>query len=59
MTSADAQTAVLMDGTATARALRVEIAEGVAALRAAGRPAPHLAAVLIGADPASETYVAI
>ncbi len=53
------QTAVLMDGTATARTIRAEIAEGVAALRAAGKPAPHLAAVLIGADPASETYVAM
>lgn len=57
MNSTTAQTAVLMDGTATARAIRAEIAAGVAALRAAGKPAPHLAAVLIGADPASETYV--
>ena len=55
----DVQTAVLMDGTATARTLRAEIAAGVAALRSAGQPAPHLAAVLIGADPASETYVSM
>ena len=54
-----AQTAVLMDGTATARAIRTEIAADVAALRATGRLAPHLAAVLIGANPASETYVAM
>jgi methylenetetrahydrofolate dehydrogenase (NADP+)/methenyltetrahydrofolate cyclohydrolase len=59
MNSRDAQTAVLMDGTATARTIRAEIAAGVAALRAAGQPAPHLAAVLIGADPASETYVSM
>ena len=49
--------ALLLDGTATARAIRAEIAEGVAALKAAGRRAPHLAAVLIGNNPASEAYV--
>ncbi len=59
MNNSDTQTAVLMDGTATARTLRAEIAAGVAALRAAGHAAPHLAAVLIGADPASETYVSM
>jgi methylenetetrahydrofolate dehydrogenase (NADP+)/methenyltetrahydrofolate cyclohydrolase len=51
--------AILLDGTATARAVRVEVAEQVATLRAEGKPAPHLAAVLIGANPASETYVAM
>ncbi|HLJ57050.1 MAG TPA: bifunctional methylenetetrahydrofolate dehydrogenase/methenyltetrahydrofolate cyclohydrolase FolD [Chthonomonadaceae bacterium] len=49
--------AVLLDGTATARAIRFEVAAGVEAFRAAHGRAPHLAAVLIGADPASETYV--
>ncbi len=51
--------AILLDGTATARAIRTEIAEAVRRFRAANGHAPHLAAVLIGADPASETYVAM
>lgn len=51
--------AILLDGTATARAIRAEVAEGVKRLKAAGKPAPHLAAVLIGENPASETYVAM
>ncbi len=59
MTEQARQAAVLMDGTATARAIRAEIAQGVTELVGAGRPAPHLAAVLIGADPASETYVSM
>jgi methylenetetrahydrofolate dehydrogenase (NADP+)/methenyltetrahydrofolate cyclohydrolase len=59
MSRSSEESAVLMDGTATARTIRAEIAEGVAALKAAGKPTPHLAAVLIGADPASETYVAM
>ncbi|HZT43157.1 MAG TPA: bifunctional methylenetetrahydrofolate dehydrogenase/methenyltetrahydrofolate cyclohydrolase FolD [Chthonomonadaceae bacterium] len=49
--------AVLLDGTATARAIRAEVAEGVAAIKAAGGRAPRLAAVLIGNNPASEAYV--
>jgi methylenetetrahydrofolate dehydrogenase (NADP+) / methenyltetrahydrofolate cyclohydrolase len=49
--------ATLLDGTATARAIRAETAEKVRAFRAKHGAAPHLAAVLIGADPASETYV--
>ena len=49
--------AVLLDGTATSRAIRAEITAEVEALTAAGRRAPHLAAVLIGNNPASETYV--
>lgn len=59
MSSMEAGDGILLDGTATARTLRAEIAESVAALKAAGKPAPHLAAVLIGADPASETYVSM
>jgi methylenetetrahydrofolate dehydrogenase (NADP+)/methenyltetrahydrofolate cyclohydrolase len=51
--------AILLDGTATARTMRSEIAEGVRAFRKAHGRAPHLAAVLIGADPASETYVSM
>ena len=51
--------AVLLDGTATAKAIRAEIAAGVKNLQAAKGIAPHLAAVLIGANPASETYVSM
>ncbi|HZO88243.1 MAG TPA: bifunctional methylenetetrahydrofolate dehydrogenase/methenyltetrahydrofolate cyclohydrolase FolD [Chthonomonadaceae bacterium] len=51
--------ALLLDGTATARAIRAEVAEGVKQRKAAGGPTPHLAAVLIGNNPASETYVAM
>src|ERR1041385_3457103 len=47
----------LLDGTATARTIRAEIAESVRTFRERYDRAPHLAAVLIGADPASETYV--
>ncbi len=51
--------AQLLDGTATARTIRTEIAERVTAIKANQGLTPHLAAVLIGADPASETYVAM
>jgi len=50
-------TAQLIDGTATARAVREDVARGVAELVAAGGTAPGLATVLIGEDPASEVYV--
>jgi len=52
-------TAVLLDGTATARAIRTEITERVAKVKQTKGVTPHLAAVLIGADPASETYVSM
>ncbi|HLK57614.1 MAG TPA: bifunctional methylenetetrahydrofolate dehydrogenase/methenyltetrahydrofolate cyclohydrolase FolD [Chthonomonadaceae bacterium] len=58
MTSQEPESAVLLDGTATARTIRAEITEQVTALLARG-VTPHLAAVLIGANPASETYVAM
>lgn len=51
--------AILIDGTATARAIRAELAADVAHLKETRGITPHLAAVLIGADPASETYVAM
>jgi methylenetetrahydrofolate dehydrogenase (NADP+)/methenyltetrahydrofolate cyclohydrolase len=51
--------AQLLDGQATARVIRAEVAEGVKAHIEAGGARPHLAAVLIGANPASETYVAM
>ncbi len=50
-------TARLIDGTATARRVREDVARGVEKLVAAGGVAPGLATVLIGEDPASEVYV--
>lgn len=47
----------LLDGTITARALRNEVAREVAERVQSGHNPPHLAAVLIGDDPASHTYV--
>ena len=46
----------LLDGKATAAAVRAEVALEVARLRAAGT-APKLVVVLVGEDPASQVYV--
>ena len=51
-------TSKLIDGKAVAEAIKKEIAKEVAALIDADLKAPHLAAILVGNDPASETYVA-
>jgi methylenetetrahydrofolate dehydrogenase (NADP+)/methenyltetrahydrofolate cyclohydrolase len=50
-------TARLIDGTAVARRVREDVAQGVEKLVADGGTAPGLATVLIGDDPASEVYV--
>ena len=50
-------TAHIIDGKAIAAAVRNEVAEGVAALRAAGADAPELAVVIVGDDPASHIYI--
>ncbi|MDO4715561.1 MAG: bifunctional methylenetetrahydrofolate dehydrogenase/methenyltetrahydrofolate cyclohydrolase FolD [Bacteroidales bacterium] len=47
----------LIDGKATAATIKAEIAAEVAAIVAAGGKRPHLAAILIGHDGGSETYV--
>jgi methylenetetrahydrofolate dehydrogenase (NADP+)/methenyltetrahydrofolate cyclohydrolase len=47
----------LIDGKATAAAIKAEIAEEVSQIVAAGGKRPHLAAVLVGHDGGSETYV--
>jgi methylenetetrahydrofolate dehydrogenase (NADP+)/methenyltetrahydrofolate cyclohydrolase len=47
-----------MDGKATAAAIKQEIAAQVSQMLAEGRRAPHLAAILVGHDGGSETYVA-
>lgn len=48
----------LIDGKAVAKQLKEEIAQKVADMTAAGKKRPHLAAVLVGHDGGSETYVA-
>lgn len=50
-------TATALNGIPVAESIYVEIAAGVEQRRLAGRPAPHLAAVLVGDDPASQTYI--
>ena len=47
----------LIDGKATAAAIKAEIAEEVKRIIATGRKQPHLVAVLVGHDGGSETYV--
>jgi len=47
----------LIDGKATAAAIKAEIAEEVRQIVAQGGKQPHLAAVLVGHDGGSETYV--
>ena len=47
----------LIDGKATAAAIKAEIAEEVKQIIAGGGKQPHLAAVLVGHDGGSETYV--
>lgn len=51
--------AEILDGQATARVIRAEVAERVAALKAARGVTPRLAAVLVGDNPASEAYVSM
>lgn len=48
----------ILDGKSTAASIRAEIGAEVADLVARGHRAPHLAAVLVGNDGGSETYVA-
>ncbi len=48
----------LIDGKATAAAIKAEIAAQVASMKASGQREPHLAAILVGHDGGSETYVA-
>lgn len=47
----------LIDGKATATAIKAEIAEEVKNIVEAGGKRPHLAAILVGHDGGSETYV--
>lgn len=49
---------LVLDGKIAAAAVKAELKAQTNALSAAGKPAPHLAAILIGNNGASETYVA-
>lgn len=49
---------VLIDGKKVAAEIKAEIAAEVAEMTARGERAPHLAAILVGHDGGSETYVA-
>jgi len=48
---------ILLDGKKTSADLKIEIAESVKQLKAQGKKTPHLAAILVGTDGASMTYV--
>ncbi len=49
---------VLIDGRLVAKKIKAEIKKEVAEIVDRGENGPHLAAVLVGEDPASQTYVA-
>ena len=48
---------ILLDGKKTSGDLKIEIAESVKQLKEQGKKTPHLAAILVGTDGASMTYV--
>jgi len=52
-------TPIILDGTATAKIIRAEVAVAARALTARTGVVPTLAAILAGDDPASATYVAM
>lgn len=55
---AETTTAQILDGRATSAAIKAELTERVAALKAKG-VTPGIATVLVGADPASQLYVSM
>ena len=58
MCQSDDEMMRIIDGKAVAAHIRKEIADEVVKIKAAGGKTPHLAAVLVGHDGGSETYVA-
>src|SRR5210317_105539 len=48
---------VILDGKITSNAIKDEIANAVSKLKSKGKKVPHLAAILVGTDGASMTYV--
>jgi methylenetetrahydrofolate dehydrogenase (NADP+)/methenyltetrahydrofolate cyclohydrolase len=57
MTKEKKKTATIIDGKEVSKALKERIKKEVAELLDKGEDGPHLAAVIVGNDPASETYV--
>ena len=57
MINSNAVRGLLIDGKTTAAQIKAEIAEKVAKIVAEGGKQPHLAAILVGHDGGSETYV--
>jgi methylenetetrahydrofolate dehydrogenase (NADP+) / methenyltetrahydrofolate cyclohydrolase len=51
--------AQILDGLQTAKTIRAELAEEVAAIKASSGVTPSLAVILVGTDPASVTYVSM
>ncbi|MCU0322089.1 MAG: bifunctional 5,10-methylenetetrahydrofolate dehydrogenase/5,10-methenyltetrahydrofolate cyclohydrolase [Chitinophagaceae bacterium] len=49
---------IILDGKIAAATVKADVQKEVAALLQQGKRAPHLAAILVGSDGASETYVA-
>lgn len=47
----------ILDGKKLAADIRIELTEAVAEIKASGGKVPHLVAVLVGEDPASQVYV--
>lgn len=48
---------IILDGKATSKQIKLELAEKVNSIVQGGGRAPHLAAILVGSDGASRTYV--
>ena len=48
----------LLEGKVASAAIKEDLKNKISALRSMGKKVPHLAAILVGNDPASETYVA-
>ena len=48
----------ILDGKLASKAIKEDLTNKIAALKSAGKKLPHLAALLVGNNPASETYVA-
>ena len=48
----------LLDGKVASAAIKEDLKNKIATLQSKGKKVPHLAAILVGNDPASETYVA-
>jgi methylenetetrahydrofolate dehydrogenase (NADP+) / methenyltetrahydrofolate cyclohydrolase len=48
----------ILDGKLVSAAIKTQLADKVTELKALGKKVPHLAAILVGNNPASETYVA-